>query len=167
VTVPGTEDASPDPADHDAPDESPGPPETEGDDPVTVPGTDGSPEQGAGGEPAFEAPAVEAPEDMEVYRGPGQPSPAAGGALVPGDDDAYYEIDPNGVPLGIWRYDDGADAWIFVSLVTPGGAPPTSDDSHTSSALTSLIVSAIIMAALAAPPVRSKSERKNRRIFRP
>ena len=38
----------------------------------------------------------------------------------------YIEFDPDGVPLGAWRYDGDADEWIFEEYPAPQAALPRS-----------------------------------------
>jgi hypothetical protein len=145
VTVPGTGDVSPDPAGPPVPSV----PENGGT--VAVPGTDGSPPSGSAhiGPPAGSAAPPEPNRPL--------PSPAAGGALVTADGGAtYHEIGTDGVPLGVWHYDDGAQAWIFDPLHTPGAVPPTSDGIRSAAALATFAVSSLVTAALALSKARQK-----------
>jgi hypothetical protein len=48
-----------------------------------------------------------------------------GGSLIPLDDGGFLEIDENGVPLGIWEYDEDEGAWIFDEEVPLALLPQT------------------------------------------
>ncbi|MDR2296619.1 MAG: hypothetical protein LBD95_07470, partial [Clostridiales Family XIII bacterium] len=48
-----------------------------------------------------------------------------GGTLVPLDDGGFLEIDENGVPLGVWNYDEDEGAWIFDEEVPLALLPQT------------------------------------------
>ncbi|MCL2775512.1 MAG: hypothetical protein FWD71_19540 [Oscillospiraceae bacterium] len=45
--------------------------------------------------------------------------------LVPDDDGTYIEFDENGIPVGIWQYDDISEVWVFREH------PPSSDKEST------------------------------------
>ena len=53
------------------------------------------------------------------------PSPAkADNMIVAGDGGTYVEVDENGVPLGVWQWDEVKDEWIYEAL------PSAVDGSH-------------------------------------
>jgi len=51
-----------------------------------------------------------------------------GHTVVPGDEDGtYYELDEDGVPYAVWRWDDGPGMWVLDELPLPGALPHTGD----------------------------------------
>jgi hypothetical protein len=78
----------------------------------------------------------EAPEETAPTVPPGTPvQPGApgvppvpyfpGSSLIPLDDGGFLEIDEDGVPLGIWEYDDDEEAWIFDESIPFAALPQT------------------------------------------
>ena len=57
---------------------------------------------------------------------PALPSVIPGHSLVPNGDGSYYEIDENGVALGIWHQDEDG-VWIFDEMVPLGGLAKTGE----------------------------------------
>jgi hypothetical protein len=68
----------------------------------------------------------EAPPETppEAQRTPPIPT-FTGSSLIPGDDDSYVEIDEDGVPLGVWRWDPEEETWIFEEMPPLGDLPAT------------------------------------------
>ncbi|MDR2354652.1 MAG: hypothetical protein LBE16_00500, partial [Clostridiales Family XIII bacterium] len=63
-----------------------------------------------------------------VQPGPSDVPPvpySSGGTLIPLDGGGFLEIDEEGVPLGIWNYDEDEGAWIFDEEVPLADLPQT------------------------------------------
>ena len=65
-------------------------------------------------EPSTEPPAVTPP-----------PVSPGGGALIPGDDGKYIELDDNGTPVGEWHWDEDLNEWLFDEYPPLIGLPQT------------------------------------------
>jgi hypothetical protein len=48
--------------------------------------------------------------------------------LVPTDEGTYIELDPEGTPLGEWRWSPDDGTWIFEELPPMGDYPPRTGD---------------------------------------
>ncbi|MCL1829672.1 MAG: hypothetical protein FWG32_09340 [Oscillospiraceae bacterium] len=68
-------------------------------------------------------------DDDDVTPPPPPPPPPPGDNLVPGDDPfTWIELDENGVPLTIWRWDPDLEEWIPEDITPLASAlPPTGD----------------------------------------
>ena len=56
-----------------------------------------------------------------------QPTPTTPGNTMVLDGDSWMEYDENGVPLGIWTWDEELEEWIFQDDIPLGYLPPTGD----------------------------------------
>jgi LPXTG-motif cell wall-anchored protein len=133
TTDPDPSDPTPsDPPDDTDPDELPGdtdpdepPGDTDPDETDELPSdTDDIPDI----EPTLET--VEPPTPDETAPDPPQLT-NPDNSLLYIDDFTYIELDEDGIPLGVWRYDEDEDIWIFDDDIPLGMLPQTGKDDLT------------------------------------
>jgi uncharacterized repeat protein (TIGR02543 family) len=98
--------------------------ETEGEDGTTDEGGESAGEIGdEAGETGDEGEEI-APGGTDPTKPPVPARPGGNLTPAPGAENAYIELDEDGVPLGEWRYDDDLGEWIFDEYPPPLGNLP-------------------------------------------